>query len=105
MIRMRTFATAVGALTIGAALGLGTSTAQAQVAVRGPVAMTPARAYYGAMVPGSYAQFYGPGYYSFTPSNPNGYVTPGLRGPGPVRDWASGRPHRMAKPWMAPLPR
>lgn len=105
MIRLPMIAKAAGALALGSALGLGASTAQAQVAARGPVAVTPARAYYGAMTPGSYAQFYGPGYYSFTPANPNGYTPPGQRGPGAIRDWSSGRPHRMAKPWMAPLPR
>jgi len=105
MIRLPMIAKAAGALALGSALGLGASTAQAQVAVRGPVAVAPARAYYGAMSPGSNAQFYGPAYYSFTPTNLNGYTTPGQRGPGPARDWASGRPHRMAKPWMVPLPR
>ena len=102
MIRLRTFAKAAGVL----ALGLGASTAHAQVAARGPVAPTPARAYYyGAMTPGSNGQFYGPAYYSFTPANPNGYTQPGQRGPGALRDWSSGRTVRMAKPWMAPLPR
>jgi len=105
MIRSPMIAKAAGALALGSALGLGASTAQAQVAVRGPVAVAPARAYYGASTPNGYAQFYGPAYSTFNSSNLNGYTTPGQRGPGPARDWASGRPHRMAKPWMVPLPR
>ena len=105
MIRMRTFAKAAGALALGAALGLGASTAHAQVAARGPATVLSARAYNGAMSPYGYAQIYGPGYYTYTTANPNGYTQPGTRGPGPIRDWSTGRTLRMAKPWMAPLPR
>jgi len=99
MNRKRTFAKVASALALGAALGFGGSTAHAQVAVRGPVAVAPVRGYYG------YPRVYGPAYYNYTPSNPNGYVQPGRSGPGPIRDWASGRTVRVAKPWLAPLPR
>ena len=102
MIRVRGMVKLAGALTFGAVVGLGASTARAQVAVRGPVAPIRTPYYYGVNSPYGYAELYGPAYYG---ASGNGYTTPGRVGPGPVRDWSTGRPVRLAKPWMLPLPR
>ena len=108
MIRFRPTSTTIktAALALGAFLGLGTSAAHAQVAAAaptyGPRAFVPAtgRVNYGGVYYGS--NFYGPG--GYFGGTTNGY-NPGRVGPGPVRDWSTGRNVPLAKPWMRPLPR
>ncbi|HEV3164211.1 MAG TPA: hypothetical protein VGZ22_09275 [Isosphaeraceae bacterium] len=92
----------VGAGVLALGLGIGQSSAQAQVA---------GGSYYAPRYAAP-APYYGPGYYyprAYSSSRPvyvnrslNGY-NPGPVGPGPARDWTSGRSVRLAKPWLRPL--
>jgi hypothetical protein len=93
-------------LTGAVAIGLGVEASSARAQVPGGTYTYGGRTYTYYPQGGYYARSYYSPYLYYYPGGYtlNGY-NPGPVGPGPTRDWSTGRGVPLAKPWMRPLPR